>query len=121
MKLLHLLNGLEIEYETIEKLGDISIQGIADSSLDVEKDFVFVAIKGFNINGHKFIKDSARNGASVIVGEEDVFDLPAPYLKVKIAEGPWGLSPKTFMVTPLKINALLVLPEQMVKRRQVTC
>ena len=45
----------------------ISIRGLASNSKNVQKGFIFFAIKGHKFNGEKFIKDAIKKGASAIV------------------------------------------------------
>ena len=47
--------------------GKIQIKGLASNSKDVKKDFIFFAIKGQNINGEKYINESIKKGASVVI------------------------------------------------------
>lgn len=56
-----------IKYETNSKL--------------VQKGQIFVAIKGNTVDGHEFIMEAIKNGASKIVGERDL-KLDIPYEKV---------------------------------------
>ncbi|QSQ09732.1 UDP-N-acetylmuramoyl-L-alanyl-D-glutamate--2,6-diaminopimelate ligase [Koleobacter methoxysyntrophicus] len=76
----------------IEKLDDIKelkgesdkeIQGIAYDSRKVEKDFIFVAIKGFVHDGHDFIGDAVKKGAACVVVEEGV-PLPLHITQIKV-------------------------------------
>ena len=46
--------------------------GITDDSRKVKKNFIFVAIKGMGSDGHDFIPEAIKNGASVIIGEKDI-------------------------------------------------
>jgi UDP-N-acetylmuramoyl-L-alanyl-D-glutamate--2,6-diaminopimelate ligase len=41
----------------------------------------FVAIKGFTVDGHDYINSAIENGATKVVGEEDI-DCSVPYIKV---------------------------------------
>ena len=68
MKLKQMLRGLE----GLKVKGDleIEIQGIADNSKKVERGFLFVAIKGFKVDGHKFIENAIESGATAIMIEE---------------------------------------------------
>ena len=68
MKLKELFVGLE----GLKAKGDleISIQGVASNSSKVKEGYVFVAIKGFSVDGHTYIEDAIKNGASAIVIEE---------------------------------------------------
>lgn len=68
MKLKGLLEGQK--YRVIQ--GDINcnVKGIQNDSRKIEKGFVFVAIKGFEQDGHVYIGQSIINGASAIVLED---------------------------------------------------
>lgn len=48
------------------------IRGVANDSRRVGKDFIFCAIKGAKSDGHCFIFDAVRNGASVIFTSDEV-------------------------------------------------
>jgi len=50
---------------------DVDIVNIKSSSNDVEKGDMFVAIDGFDTDGHIYIKDAVKNGAKVIMAEAD--------------------------------------------------
>ncbi|WP_225230340.1 Mur ligase domain-containing protein [Ureibacillus galli] len=80
MKLKHLINALEVDIEP--EIADFFIKGVADNSSDVSEDYLFVAIKGYKSNGHDYIDDAVKRGASVVVGEMDLDYLPVPYIKV---------------------------------------
>ena len=49
---------------------DLEIEGIESNSKKVKKGFLFVAIKGFTIDGHEFINQAIENGAIAVVAEE---------------------------------------------------
>ena len=49
---------------------DTEIKGIAKSSNEVQEGYLFVAIKGFTVDGHKFIEDAIKNGATAVMVEE---------------------------------------------------
>ena len=68
MKLKELLVGLE----GLKAKGDLDldIKGIESNSKNVEEGFLFVAIKGFQVDGHKFIDSAIENGAIAVVFEE---------------------------------------------------
>ena len=64
----------------------ITVSGISDDSRKIKKGNLFVAIKGFNFDGHKFIPQVISSGAVAIVGEEDPEKLSLrgiTYIKVK--------------------------------------
>lgn len=53
-------------------IGDMNatIAGITSDSRKVAKDWLFIAVRGVNVDGHKFIPQVIEAGASVIVCEE---------------------------------------------------
>lgn len=57
----------QIEYESFSGNKNIEITGITNDSRKVSKGDVFVAIKGFTSDGHKFINDALKNGASAVM------------------------------------------------------
>lgn len=69
MELRKLLEGLEIE----KIVGDTNkeIKGIAYHSRDVRKDFLFTALRGMELDGHKFIEEAIKNGAEAIILERE--------------------------------------------------
>ena len=70
MELSSLLNNVK----AIQVVGEISQEGITDIHYDsrkVTKNSIFVAIKGFKTDGHKFISDAINKGAAAIVLEDD--------------------------------------------------
>ena len=50
---------------------DIDINSIKNNSKNVEKNDMFVAIKGFDFDGHECISEAIKNGAKVILAQED--------------------------------------------------
>lgn len=63
--------------------GEQIITGITDSSRDITDGMVFVAIAGFEQDGHDYIPHAVAQGAALIVGEHDCPEaLPIPYLQV---------------------------------------
>lgn len=51
---------------------DIDITGINHDSRKITTGNIFIALKGFTVDGHKYIKDAIRNGAKVILIEDDI-------------------------------------------------
>ena len=68
MKLKNMLVGLE----DLKVKGDldIEIEGLDRNSKNIKEGYLFVAIKGFSADGHKFINDAIENGAKAILVEE---------------------------------------------------
>ena len=51
-------------------------------SRQVKKGQTFIALRGLTVDGHKFIDDAIKNGATTIIGEEDLHP-SVNYIKVK--------------------------------------
>jgi len=62
------------------------ITGITDDSRKVQPGFLFVAVRGVSVDGHRFIPAALAAGAVAVVGEEPaaILNLPAgfPYLRM---------------------------------------
>ena len=72
MKLKNMLVGLN----GLKARGDLEqeINGIERDSQQIKQGYLFVAIKGFNVDGHTYIKSAIENGATAVAVEEG-FDL----------------------------------------------
>ena len=78
MTLKELVNDIEC---AISKNPDTEIKGIAYDSRKVKEGYLFVAIKGFETDGHKYIESALKNGATAVLGEEDIKG-DFPYVRV---------------------------------------
>jgi UDP-N-acetylmuramoyl-L-alanyl-D-glutamate--2,6-diaminopimelate ligase len=70
MELTQLLNSLHV----IQVTGEVQRKDVADIIYDsrkVPKNSVFVAIKGYKNDGHKFLQDAINKGAVAVVVEDD--------------------------------------------------
>lgn len=83
MKINELMNGIEI----IEHKNDtaLEISGVAYHSQKVTPGNVFVCIKGYLTDGHKYLKQAIENGAVAAVVEEYQNDVEIPQYRVKDA------------------------------------
>ena len=70
MKLRDLIKNVKIK-EIIGNL-NIDIKGVYHDSRGIEKDNLFVCIKGFSEDGHHFINHSIKNGATALIVEKKV-------------------------------------------------
>lgn len=62
----------DVSYFLIKGTENIDIKGIYYDSTDVKNNSLFLAIKGYKQDGHKYILDAIKKGALVIVYEEDI-------------------------------------------------
>ncbi|MCK8823915.1 Mur ligase family protein [Fuchsiella alkaliacetigena] len=70
------------------KIGNQDILGITCDSREVKPGYAFVAIKGFEDDGNKYINEAIESGAKVIYTEEDINGLDSlkvPIIKVNNA------------------------------------
>lgn len=70
MKLRNLLNNVDIV--EIKNFKNINIKNITHISSDVEKNGMFICIKGNNYNGNDYIDEVLSKGAKCVVTESDV-------------------------------------------------
>ena len=49
---------------------EIDITGIESNSKNVEEGYLFIAIKGFTVDGHEYIENAVKSGATAIVVQE---------------------------------------------------
>lgn len=64
------------------EIKDIDITGIAYDSRKVTAGNVFICIKGYETDGHRFAAQAAANGAAVIVAEDEIsVDVPVVYVE----------------------------------------
>ncbi len=58
--------------EGLKVKGDLEqeIQGIESNSKNIEKGFLFIAIKGFDVDGHQYIGGAIEKGATAVMVEE---------------------------------------------------
>lgn len=66
-KILAGLEGLKVKGKL-----DIDIEKIESDSNRVEENALFVAIKGFDVDGHAYIKEAIENGAIAILAQIDI-------------------------------------------------
>ena len=68
MELKSILAGIE----GLKVKGDLNleIKEIENNSKEVKKGYLFVAIKGYSVDGHQFVNDAIENGATAIMIQE---------------------------------------------------
>lgn len=64
-KILAGLEGLKVKGDL-----DIDVEEIKNNSKDVKENDMFIAIKGYDFNGHEHINEAIKKGAKVILAEE---------------------------------------------------
>ncbi|MBM6614671.1 UDP-N-acetylmuramoyl-L-alanyl-D-glutamate--2,6-diaminopimelate ligase [Desemzia sp. RIT804] len=80
---------------------EMEVTGITDDSRNIKPGMIFIAIKGFQFDGHNYIMDAAKNGASLIIGETPQNDLMnTPYMLVKNSRKMLGQLTSIFYENP---------------------
>lgn len=69
MLLSELISGLEVK-EISGDIDSLHINGICYNSLKVKKGDIFVAVRGYVSDGHKYIRNAIENGAVAVAVEE---------------------------------------------------
>ena len=49
---------------------DIDITGLESNSKNIKPGYMFIAIKGFSVDGHEFINDAIKSGAKAVIVQE---------------------------------------------------
>jgi len=87
---------------------ETEIKGIAYDSRKVQEGYLFVAIRGFETDGHKYIESAIKNGAVAVLGEDDI-KCECAYVKAKDSRKALALTSAEFFDHPerkLKIIGL---------------
>lgn len=74
MKISEIIKGLNIEI--IQGNGNTEVEALAIDSRKVKKNSMFICIDGMTVDGHRFINNAALAGASAILCEKEVENLP---------------------------------------------
>lgn len=51
---------------------ELSVNGISDNSKEITQGDMFIAIKGFDTDGHKYVADAIKNGAVAVLVDESM-------------------------------------------------
>lgn len=85
MKLNEILNG--IEYEVVKGNIDINISNLHYNSQNIQNNDLFIAIEGYNTDGHKYIKSAIERGAVAIICSKDIEEEIENCTIVKVKSG----------------------------------
>ncbi|MDE5539828.1 MAG: UDP-N-acetylmuramoyl-L-alanyl-D-glutamate--2,6-diaminopimelate ligase [Bacilli bacterium] len=89
MEIKSILNG--VRYSLLSGSDDTQINDIKYDSRKVSKGNIYVAIKGFNCDGHEYIKDAIEKGAIAVVVSKDI-DLANDVTIIKVEDTRIALS-----------------------------
>lgn len=90
MKLNCLCQEIDIAETNLESL-DIEVNTVCGDSRCVQKNDVFISIRGNSYNGHKYIGEALARGAAVIVIDDKRYAGDFPYIRVTSARKAYSL------------------------------
>jgi UDP-N-acetylmuramoyl-L-alanyl-D-glutamate--2,6-diaminopimelate ligase len=82
MNLRLLMESINLDNGDYNNIPEIEITGLHFHSNKIQSNHLFVAISGYQTNGHHYINDAIQAGASAIIGEEEITGIHVPYIKV---------------------------------------
>ncbi|WP_216828583.1 UDP-N-acetylmuramoyl-L-alanyl-D-glutamate--2,6-diaminopimelate ligase [Alkalihalobacterium elongatum] len=106
MKLSSLLQSIEDDLLANE-IPDILISGLHFHSRQIKKGYVFVAISGYETDGHQYIQDAIEAGAIAIIGDKDLRGFSIPYIRVKNSRNILPKLAQSFFGTSAKKHTLI--------------
>lgn len=97
MKLKDIIRNLDILDTNADP--EIEIDGISYDSRATQPGDMFVAVKGFESDGHRFIPNAVRSGAAVVLCEEAPRD-GTPYVRIKDCRYGLAIASREFFRNP---------------------
>lgn len=89
MKLNQLLERLK--YEVVQGSDEIQVTTLVNDSRKIESGSVFVCISGAVVDGHEFIADVARKGATAVIVEKEV-EVPKDMTVIRVSDTRYALA-----------------------------
>jgi len=83
MRLRDILSG--VRYKADRDVSSVIVKKVTNDSRLVAKNDLFIALRGYKIDGYRFIDAAIKNGASIIVSEKD-FAAPEGVIKVLVKD-----------------------------------
>jgi len=102
VKLKKILNNIEFKLESGNL--NIEIKDIKYDSREINKDNLFIAITGFESDGHQYISQAIENGALAVIIEKDIpeYQSDITYIKVENSRKTMAEIAKNFFDYPLQ-------------------
>ena len=97
MKLWELIDGIETVKTACSP--DTEIAGITNDSRKVGPGYAFIAVRGYESDGHRYIQSAAEKGAAVVICEEEP-SCPVPYVVVENSRAAEALIAANFYCRP---------------------
>ncbi|MDP3730446.1 MAG: UDP-N-acetylmuramoyl-L-alanyl-D-glutamate--2,6-diaminopimelate ligase [Candidatus Omnitrophota bacterium] len=74
-----------VSYKADRDISSLAVKRITNDSRRVGRNDLFIALRGYNVDGYKFIGTAIKKGAGVIVSEKD-FDAPEGVTKIMVKD-----------------------------------
>lgn len=102
MTLATMLQALDGRVAVLERQGDldVSVTAITDDSRKAASQSLFVAVKGEQVDGHRFIPAAMKGGVSALVVQEPVRGISLPFVRVEDSRRALGLLGSRFYGDP---------------------
>lgn len=97
-----MLQALQGQVEILDSRGnhDVPLKAITDDSRSVQAGSLFVAVKGEQSDGHRFIQAAMKAGMAAVVLQEPAMDLSVPFARVADSRKALGLLGNRFYGEP---------------------
>jgi UDP-N-acetylmuramoyl-L-alanyl-D-glutamate--2,6-diaminopimelate ligase len=90
-----------VEFELLQGNFDIEINKLEYDSRNISPNDIFICIKGYETDGHKYVKSAAAKGARVIVCQDDIqTEVGCTVIKVKDTRKAMALMGSNFYGNP---------------------
>lgn len=106
MRLTKVLEALGSSLKKFKNDADPELSGIQMDSRKVQPGDLFVAISGFQMDGHEFIDEAIEKGAAAVIGENEL-ELAVPYIQVIDSRLALGRAASSFYNHPSRKHTVI--------------
>lgn len=102
MTVAELIEPVSEELGVVSRVGslDVGITQLTDDSRQVKPGMLFVAVKGERVDGHQFVSQAIKAGASAVILQQDVPGLAVPTVRVADSRRALGILGSAFHANP---------------------
>ncbi|HET7909872.1 MAG TPA: UDP-N-acetylmuramoyl-L-alanyl-D-glutamate--2,6-diaminopimelate ligase [Nitrospira sp.] len=102
MTVAQLLAALNGQVPILERHGTLDryVTAVTDDSREIASGYLFIAVKGERVDGHRYVAQAIEGGAVAIVGQESVDHKSLPFIKVADSRKALGLIAARFHGDP---------------------
>ena len=89
MELSQLLS--QVRYEVIQGTVHTRVAGVTNDTRDLKREDVYVCIEGYDTDGHRFVPEAVKKGASAIVTAKEI-PCPEGVTVIRVSDTRWALA-----------------------------